>query len=65
MASNGPPPKSEMSKATSPPPPIKRPFAIAARERAAVRMDAGNIVATGLLGFVLGCSLGSNLGDGE
>jgi len=53
MASNGPPPKHEASKATSPPPPIKRAVAIAVRERVSVRMDAGNIVATGLLGIVL------------
>jgi hypothetical protein len=60
MASNGLPPKHEMSKATSPPPPIKRAVAIAVRERISVRMDAGNIVATGLLGLVL-ASDGSNL----
>jgi len=65
MASNGPPPKHETSNATSPPPPIKRAVAIAVRDRVSVRMDAGNIVATGLLGVVLGCSLGSSSEDGE
>jgi hypothetical protein len=64
MASNGPPTKHEMSKATSPPPPIKRAVAIAVRERVSVRMDAGNIVATGLLGIVL-ASDGSSVEDGE
>jgi hypothetical protein len=64
MASNGPPPKHETSKATSPPPPIKRAVAIAVRERISVRVDAGNIVATGLLGIVL-ASEGSNVEDGE
>ncbi len=58
MASNEPPPKHEKIKATSPPPPNKRAVVIAAaaaiavRERISVRMDAGNIVATGLLGLV-------------
>ena len=64
MASNGPPPKHEMSEATSPPPPIKRAVAIAVRERISVRMDTGNIVATGLLGIVL-ASDGSRVEDGE
>ena len=64
MASNGPPPKHETTKATSPPPPIKRAVAIAVRERISVRMDAGNIVATGLLGIVL-ASDGLSVGDGE
>ena len=53
MASNGPPPKPDMRFAISPPPPIKRAVAIAVRERVSVRMDAGNIVATGLLGIAL------------
>jgi hypothetical protein len=64
MASNGPPPKHETIKATSPPPPIKRPVAIAVRERVSVRMDRGNIVATALLGIVF-ASDGLTLEDGE
>jgi hypothetical protein len=64
MASNGLPPKHEASKATSPPPPIKRAVAIAVRERISVRMDSGNIVATGLLGLVL-ASDDSSVKDGE
>ena len=64
MASHGPPPKHETSKATSPPPPIKRAVAIAVRERISVRMDAGKIVATGLLGIVL-ASDGTSVEDGE
>jgi hypothetical protein len=64
MASNGLPPKHETSKATSPPPPIKRAVAIAVRERISVRMDAGSIVATGLLGIAL-ASDGSSVEDGE
>ena len=64
MASNGPPPKHETSKATSPPPPIKRPVAIAVRERVSVRMNGGNIVATGFLGLVL-ASEGLSVEDGE
>jgi hypothetical protein len=64
MTSNGLPPKHEMSKATSPPPPIKKAVAIAVRERVSVRMDAGNIVATGLLGIVFAPD-GSSLEDGE
>ncbi len=53
MASNGPPPKHETSKATSPPPPIDRAIAIAVRERIPVRVDAWNNVAPGLLGLVI------------
>ena len=64
MASNGLPPKHEMSKATSPPPPIKRAVAIAVRERISVLMDAGNIVAAGLLGLVL-ASENPSVEDGE
>ena len=64
MASNGPPPKHEASKATSLPPPIKKAVAIAVKERFSVRMDGGNIVATGLLGIVL-ASDGSSSEDGE
>jgi hypothetical protein len=64
MASNGPPPKHDMRFAISPPPPIKRAVAIAVRERISVRMDAGNIVATGLLGIAL-ASDGSTVEDGE
>ena len=64
MASNGPPPKRETIKAASPPPPVKRAVAIAVRERISVRMDAGNIVATGLLGIAL-ASDGSSVEDGE
>jgi len=64
MASNGPPPKQETSKATSPPPPIKRAIAIAVKERVSVRIDAGNIVVTGLLGLVF-ASDGSSLENGE
>ena len=64
MAPNGPPPKHETTKATSPPPPTKRAVAIAVRERVSVRMDAGSIVATGLLGLVL-ASDGSSVEDGE
>jgi hypothetical protein len=64
MASNGPPPKPDMRFAVSPPPPMKRAVAIAVRERVSVRMDAGNIVATGLLGLVL-ASDGSSVEDGE
>jgi hypothetical protein len=64
MASNGPPLKLEISKATSPPPPTRRPVAIVARERNSVRMDAGSIVAAGLLGIAL-ASDGSSVEDGE
>ena len=64
MASNGPPPKPDMRFAISPPPPAKRPVAIAVRERVSVRMDAGNIVATGLLGLVF-ASDGSSVEDPE
>jgi hypothetical protein len=64
MASNGPPPKHDMRFAISPPPPMKRAVAIAVRERIAVRMDAGNIVVTGLLGIAL-ASDGSSVEDGE
>ena len=64
MASNGPPPKHEKIKATSPPPPVRRPVAIAARERVSVRMDGESIVATALLGIVL-ASDGSSIEDGE
>ena len=55
MASNGPPPKLDMRFAMSPPPPLKRSVAIAVRDRVAVHMDGGNIVATALLGITL-CS---------
>jgi len=64
MASNGPPPKPDMRFAVSPPPPMKRAVAIAVRERICVRVDAGNIVATGLLGIAL-ASGGSSVEDGE
>jgi hypothetical protein len=64
MASNVLPPQHELSRPTSPPPPIKRAVAIAVRERISVRIDAGNIVATGLLGFVF-ASDGSSVEDGE
>jgi hypothetical protein len=64
MASNGPPPKPDKRFAISPPPPIKRAVAIAVRERISVRMDAGNIIATGLLGLVF-ASDGSSVEDGE
>jgi hypothetical protein len=64
MASNGPPPKPDMRFAISPPPPMKRSVAIAVRERVSVRMDAGNIVVTGLLGIAL-ASDGSSVEDGE
>jgi len=64
MASNGLPPKHETIKATSPPPPAKRAVAIAVKERISVRINAGNIVATGLLGIVL-ASDGLSLEDGE
>ena len=53
MASNGPPPKPDMRFAISPPPPAKRPVAIAVRERISVRMDSWNNVALGLLGLVI------------
>jgi hypothetical protein len=43
---------------------MKRAVAIAVRERIAVRMDAGNIVVTGLLGIAL-ASDGSSVEDGE
>ncbi len=64
MASNGPPPKNDMRFAISPPPPLSRSVAIAVRERISVRMDAGNIVATALLGIVL-ASDGSSVEDGQ
>jgi hypothetical protein len=64
MASNGLPPKREMGNPTSPPPPTKRAVAIAVRERVSVRMDAGNIVATGLLGIVI-ASDSPSVEDGE
>ena len=64
MASNGPPPKPDMRFAISPPPPMKSAVAIAVRERVSVRMDAGNIVVTGLLGIAL-ASDGSSVEDGE
>ncbi len=64
MASNGPPPKPDMRFAISPPPPMKRAVTIAVRERVSVRMDAGNIIATGLLGIAL-ASDGSSVEDGE
>jgi hypothetical protein len=64
MASNGPPPKHDMRFAISPPPPMKRAVASAVRERISVRMDAGNIVATGLLGLVF-ASDGSSVEDPE
>jgi hypothetical protein len=64
MASNGPPPKPDMRFAISPPPPMKRSVAIAVRERASIRMDARNIVVTGLLGIAL-ASDGSSVEDGE
>jgi hypothetical protein len=64
MAPNGPQAKQETIKATPPPPPTKRAVAIAVRERVSVRMDAGNIIATGLLGVVL-ASDDSSAEDGE
>jgi hypothetical protein len=64
MASNGPPPKPDMRFAISPPPPAKRAVAIAVRERISVRVDAGSIVATGLLGIAL-ASDSSSAEDGE
>jgi hypothetical protein len=64
MASNGPPPKPDMRFAISPPPPIKRAVVMAVRERISVRMDAGSVVATGLLGIAL-ASDGSSVEDGE
>ena len=64
MASDELLPKHETGKATWLLLPSKRAVAIAVRERISVRIDAGNIVATGLLGFVF-ASDGSSLEDGE
>ena len=61
MASNGPPPKTDMRFAISPPPPLKGSVAIAVKDRVSVRMDGGNIVATALLGIALASSDDANL----
>ena len=56
MASNGPPPKTDMRFALSPPPPLNRSVAIAVKERVSVHMNSGNIVATALLGVAVASS---------